>query len=98
MLKATLLEAPNRLRSLAMTGPSCVTPGACSDFTTCCHGKTHSAWAYSGSRLSGGTAGWDSYLVINPVDSQGDEKALVISANSEHGRCDVCAYLRAVFC
>jgi hypothetical protein len=81
-----------------MTAPLCVTPGACSHFTACCHGKAQSAWAYSGLHLSGDAAGWDSYLVIKPVDSQGDEKALAISAKSEHGRCDVCAYLRAVFC
>ena len=86
------------MRSPAVAGPSCVTPGACSDFTACCNGQTHSAGACSGLRLSVGTAEWDSCLVIKPVDCQGDEKALVISANSEHGRCDVCAYLRAVFC
>jgi hypothetical protein len=81
-----------------MTAPLFVTPGACSDFTACCPGKAQSAWAYSGLHLSGDAAVWDSYLVINPVGSQGDKKALAISAQSEHGRCGVCIYLRAVFC
>jgi hypothetical protein len=81
-----------------VTWPSCAPPGAYSDFTACCHGKAQRAWAYCGLHLSGDAAGGDSYLVISAVDSQGDEKALAISAKSEHGRCDVCAYLRAFLC
>jgi len=35
--------------------------------------------------------------VINPVHSQSDEKALAITEKSEHGGCDECVDLRAVF-
>lgn len=55
------------------------------------------AWAAGRCILSGDRGGWESYLVINPVHSQSDEKALAITEKSEHGGCDECVDLRAVF-
>jgi hypothetical protein len=98
MLNTKLLEVRDWLRSPSMIAKSCVLSVSCSALAPCGSGQTTRARTGGEFRLGGDTARWGTCLVIKPVHSQGDEKALAISAKSEHGRCDVCTYLRAVFC